>query len=89
MRPDRALGGRRLADRDAGPRQPRRGLGDRRPERPLDRRSVALALAGWLPLTALGVAFVLAQAAAVALFATLQVAGLRRLRTATTVGDMP
>lgn len=34
--------------------------------------------AGWLPLSALGVAFVLAQAAAVALFAALQYLGLRR-----------
>ena len=41
--------------------------------------SVALALAGWLPLTALGVAFVLAQAAAVAAFAVLQAMGQQRL----------
>jgi len=51
--------------------------------------SIALVLAGWLPLTALGVAFVLAQAAAVALFAALQVAGLRRLRTPSSEGGMP
>jgi hypothetical protein len=46
--------------------------------------SLAVAAAGWLPLTPLGVAFVLAQAAAVAFFAGLQIAGLRRLRTPTT-----
>jgi hypothetical protein len=40
--------------------------------------SVALLVAGWFPLTALGVAFVLAQAAAVALFAALQLLGLQR-----------
>jgi hypothetical protein len=42
--------------------------------------SVALLMAGWFPLTALGVAFVLAQAAAVALFVALQFLGLRRGR---------
>ena len=51
--------------------------------------SVALVLAGWLPLTAPGVAFVLAQAAAVALFAALQFTGLRRLRTPISEGGMP
>lgn len=40
--------------------------------------SVALLVAGWFPLTALGVAFVLAQAAAVALFAATQLYALRR-----------
>jgi hypothetical protein len=40
--------------------------------------SVATVAAGWLPLTALGVAFVLVQAAAVALFAGLELLGLRR-----------
>lgn len=40
--------------------------------------SVVVVAAGWFPLTALGVAFVLAQAAAVALFAILQFLGLRR-----------
>ena len=44
--------------------------------------SLALVAAGWLPLTALGVAFVLAQAAAVTLFAALQILGLRRLAAA-------
>jgi hypothetical protein len=42
--------------------------------------SVALVVAGWLPLTTLGVAFALAQAGAVAVFAGLQVIGLRRAR---------
>ena len=42
--------------------------------------SVALVVAGWFPLSALGVAFVLAQAAAVFLFADLQFLGLRRVR---------
>lgn len=41
--------------------------------------SVALLLGGWVDPTALGVAFVLVQAAAVAAFAELQVIGLRRL----------
>ncbi len=45
--------------------------------------SVAVVLAKWLPLTGLGVAFVLAQAAAVALFAELQFLGLRRARRGT------
>lgn len=39
--------------------------------------SVALVVAGWLSLTALGVAFVLVQGAAVALFVVLQFLGLR------------
>jgi hypothetical protein len=40
--------------------------------------SVALVVAGWVSLTALGVGFVLAQAAVVALFAESQLVGLRR-----------
>jgi hypothetical protein len=44
--------------------------------------SVALVAAGWAPLTALGTAYVLAQAAAVLLFADLQFVGLRRVRQA-------
>lgn len=40
--------------------------------------SVVLVVAGWFSLTALGVAFVLVQAATVALFAAMQVGGLRR-----------
>jgi len=40
--------------------------------------SAAAVAAGWLPLTALGTAFVLAQAVAVAAFADLQFLGLRR-----------
>ena len=44
--------------------------------------SVALVVTGW-PLTALGVAFVLAQGAAVFLFADLQFLGMRRSRPAT------
>jgi hypothetical protein len=40
--------------------------------------SVALVVAGWVSLTALGVGFVLAQAAVVALFAESQFLGLRR-----------
>ncbi len=44
--------------------------------------SVALVAAGPFPLTALGIAFVLAQAAAVALFADLQFLGLRQARPA-------
>lgn len=43
--------------------------------------SVVAVAAGWLTLTILGTAFVLAQAAAVALFADLQFLGLRRART--------
>ncbi|MGH3089087.1 MAG: hypothetical protein ACRDSJ_17450 [Rubrobacteraceae bacterium] len=39
---------------------------------------VAVVAAGWFPLTALGVLFVLAQAAAVAIFAVAQYLGLRR-----------
>ena len=45
--------------------------------------SIMAVAAGWLSLTALGTAFVLVQAAAVALFAELQVLGLRRSRPAT------
>lgn len=45
--------------------------------------SVALAVAGWLSLTALGVAFVLVQGAAVALFAVLQFLGLHRTQATT------
>src|SRR5918997_453104 len=44
--------------------------------------SVALVATAWFPLTALGAAFVLAQAAAVFLFANLQFLGLRRARRA-------
>lgn len=44
---------------------------------------VVVIAAGWFPLSALGVAFVLAQAVAVALFAALQLLGLRRTRSAT------
>ena len=44
--------------------------------------SVAVVATGWLALTGLGVALVLAQAAAVALFANLQFLGLRRARPA-------
>lgn len=40
---------------------------------------VALLLSGWIDPGALGVAFILVQAAAVAAFAELQVIGLRRL----------
>lgn len=40
--------------------------------------SVATVLAGWLPLTTLGTAFVLVQAVAVLIFADLQYLGLRR-----------
>jgi hypothetical protein len=40
--------------------------------------SLLVVAAGALPLTGLGIAFVLLQAAAVALFAELQVVGLRR-----------
>lgn len=40
--------------------------------------SAAAVVAGWLPLTALGTAFVVAQAGAVAAFADLQFLGLRR-----------
>jgi hypothetical protein len=40
--------------------------------------SVLLLLGGWVALTALGIAFVIAQAAAVALFGELQYMGLRR-----------
>jgi hypothetical protein len=42
--------------------------------------SVVAAIAGWWSPTAVGTAFVLAQAAAVALFAELQFTGLRRAR---------
>lgn len=41
--------------------------------------SVLVATAGWFDLTALGVGFLLFQAAAVALFAGMQMVGLRRL----------
>jgi hypothetical protein len=44
--------------------------------------SVAVVIFGWFPLTALGVAFVLAQAVAVLVFADLQYLGLRRSRPA-------
>jgi hypothetical protein len=44
--------------------------------------SVALVATAWFPLTALGAAFVLAQAAAVFLFADLQFLGLRRAHSA-------
>jgi hypothetical protein len=42
--------------------------------------SVVLVVAGWLPLTVLGTAFVVVQAVAVLLFADLQFVGLRRAR---------
>lgn len=42
--------------------------------------SVAIVLAGWFPLTGLGVGYVLLQAAAVAMFAEFQYLGARRLR---------
>jgi hypothetical protein len=45
--------------------------------------SVAAVAPGWLPLTTLGVAFVLAQAGAVLVFAELQFLGLRRARPVT------
>jgi hypothetical protein len=45
--------------------------------------SVLAVTAGWFSLTVLGTAFVLAQAAMVALFADLQCLGLRRARPAT------
>ena len=44
--------------------------------------SVVLVAAGWFELTVLGTAFVLLQAAAVALFACLEFVGLRRTRLA-------
>ena len=44
--------------------------------------SVLLVLAGWFPLTGVGTAVVLAQAAGVAVFADLQFTGLRRVRSA-------
>jgi CHASE2 domain-containing sensor protein len=44
--------------------------------------SVVAAAAGWWSPTTAGVAFVLLQAAAVAVFAELQVSGLRRTRSA-------
>ncbi len=44
---------------------------------------VVVVAAGWFPLTTLGVAFVLVQAAAVFFFAGMQVLGLRRSRPAT------
>jgi len=45
---------------------------------------VLLLLAGWIAPTGLGIAFVVAQATAVALFAELQVLGLRRTRVVAT-----
>src|SRR5687768_9419884 len=42
--------------------------------------SVVLVVGGWLPLTVLGLTFVVAQAIAVPLFADLQLVGLRRAR---------
>jgi hypothetical protein len=48
--------------------------------------SVASVAAGWLALTGLGVAFVLAQAAAVAVFAALQFLGLHHLGRTTGKG---
>ena len=47
--------------------------------------SIALVAAGWFGLTLLGTAFVLVQAAAVALFADLEFVGLRKERVARTV----
>lgn len=44
--------------------------------------SVAVVVSGWLPLTTLGVVFVLAQALAVLVFADLQYLRLRRARSA-------
>jgi hypothetical protein len=44
--------------------------------------SLATVALGWLPLTALGSALVLAQAVAVAVFAEVQVVGLRRAGSA-------
>lgn len=44
--------------------------------------SVAVVAGGWVALTGLGAAFVLAQAVAVALFAELQILGLRRAQPA-------
>jgi hypothetical protein len=44
--------------------------------------SIAVVAASWLPLTGLGVVFVLAQGGAVAIFAGAQYAGLRRARPA-------
>jgi len=45
--------------------------------------SIAAVAAGWLVLTAAGTALVLAQAFAVALFAELQIFGLRRAQPVT------
>jgi hypothetical protein len=45
--------------------------------------SVLLLVSGWVAPTALGTAFVIAQAAAVALFAELQLIGLRRSQAVT------
>lgn len=42
--------------------------------------SITLIVAGWLPLTGLGIGFVAVQAAAVALFSALEFIGLRRLQ---------
>ena len=44
--------------------------------------SIGLLLSGWVAPTALGTAFVIAQAAAVAVFAELQFIGLRRTQAA-------
>jgi hypothetical protein len=44
--------------------------------------SLATVAIGWLPLTGLGSAFMVAQAVAVGLFAEAQVVGLRRARSA-------
>jgi hypothetical protein len=45
--------------------------------------SIALLVTGWVAPTALGTAFVVAQALVVALFAELEYVGLRRMTTAT------
>ncbi len=44
--------------------------------------AAVVVVVSWFPLTALGTAFVLLQAAAVALFAALQFVGLRRTTSA-------
>ena len=51
--------------------------------------SIAVVAADWPSLTMLGVAIVLAQAAAVALFAGLQLIGLRRAGAGTAEGGTP
>ena len=48
--------------------------------------SIAIVAAGWSALTTLGIAFLLAQAAVVAIFADLQFLGLRRARPAPAAG---